>query len=130
MCIRRHFVFRLGHRRWGVVNDGENFSEVKSKAVEINETIILDIPNVFTPNEDQAHDVWRIRPQREVDNITAMIRVFNKRGALIFETTDLENYWDGKSDGNFVPADTYYYSIEIQSGTGEANYKGVVTVLR
>ena len=112
------------------LNDGENSSATKTKSIRINETITLDIPNVFTPNDDAAHDVWVIRPSRDVENIAATVRVFDKRGVLIFETNDLSKSWDGRSDGSAVPAGLYYYTIEVAAGVSRIRHQGVVTILR
>lgn len=112
------------------LNDGENFSETKSKRVEIAESLVLDIPTVFSPNNDLSNDVWLVRPTRDADNVSVAIRVFDRRGAVVFETSQLEHYWDGRRNGSDVPADTYFYVIEIMSGANNTRYQGVVTVLR
>ncbi len=112
------------------LNDGDNFSEAKSKRVVIAEPLVLDIPTVFSPNNDLSNDVWLVRPTRDADNVSVAIRVFDRRGAVVFETSQLEQYWDGRRNGSDVPADTYFYIIEIISGTNNTRYQGVVTVLR
>ena len=112
------------------LNDGENSSATKTKSIRINETIILDIPNVFSPNDDDAHDVWVIRPSRNVEEVSATVRVFDRRGLLIFETNDLSNYWDGKSNGRDVPAEAYFYTIDLVTGFSRVRHQGVVLILR
>lgn len=119
---RKQIHFRL--------NDGENSSEVRSKSIVLNELISLDIPNVFSPNDDNANDLWVIRPSRAADDVRATVRVFDRRGALLFETNDLLNFWDGKSNGQFVPPDSYFFTIEVASGVNRVKHQGVVTVLR
>lgn len=112
------------------LNDGENFSVVKSKRVTIAEPLVLDIPAVFSPNNDASNDVWLVRPTRNADNVAVVIRVFDRRGVVVFETSQLEPYWDGRRNGSDVPEDTYFYIIEVLSGANNTRYQGVVTVLR
>lgn len=121
-ATRKQIHFRL--------NDGENSSETRSKMIVLNEIITLDIPNVFSPNDDNANDLWVIRPSRDADDVKATVRVFDGRGVVLFETNDLLNFWDGKSNGQFVPPDSYYYTIDVASGVNRVKHQGVVTVLR
>jgi gliding motility-associated-like protein len=112
------------------LNDGENTSVTKSKSIRLNQAILLDIPNAFSPNDDHANDLWVIRPSRADDNLIATVRVFDKRGMLLFETNDLSNFWDGKSNGKTVPADAYFYTIDVTVGVNRARHQGTVTILR
>jgi gliding motility-associated-like protein len=112
------------------MNDGENFSEVKTKTIEISESVLLDIPTVFSPNEDTMNDVWKIQPLRDADNVRAMVRVFDQRGNLVFETDDLDNYWDGRRNGSSMPAEIYFYTIEVIAGAQHIRKQGTVTIVK
>lgn len=112
------------------LNDGENSSVTKTKSVRLNEIISFDIPNVFSPNDDNANDFWIITPSRAGDDLRATIRIFDKRGLLLFETNDLFDFWDGKSNGQAVPPDAYFYTIDVSSGVNRVRHQGTVTVLR
>ena len=102
----------------------------RTKSIRLNEIISFDIPNVFSPNDDQANDLWVIRPSRAGDDLRATIRVFDKRGVVLFETNDLFDFWDGKSNGQAVPPDAYFYTIDVSSGVNRIRHQGTVTVLR
>lgn len=86
----------------------------------------LIIYNTFTPNNDGINDTWVI------DNIDQypnnIIKVYNRNGHIVFETTNYNNYWDGKYYGNNLPAATYYYVIDL--GDGSDIYKGDLTIIR
>lgn len=86
----------------------------------------LVIYNTFTPNGDNVNDFW------EIDNIEQypdnIIKVYNRNGHIVFETTNYQNNWDGKYFGNNLPAATYYYIIDM--GDGTEVYKGNVTIIR
>jgi gliding motility-associated-like protein len=89
----------------------------------------LDIPNAFTPNGDQANETWKITSVNGTAQYDeAEIKVYNKRGLLLFETKGFEKQWDGVWNGELLPSDTYFYTIELNYN--RVRYKGTVTILR
>lgn len=75
------------------------------------------LPNVFTPNGDQANDVYRPFPYKFIDHID--LKVFNRWGQLVFETTDPDIEWTGvNSAGKELSQGVYQYiCIVYESGT-------------
>jgi gliding motility-associated-like protein len=112
------------------LNDGQDFGQVYSKAIEFREMITLDIPNVFSPNDDRANDTWVISRQNQSERTSVTIRVFDKRGQIVYESNSVEEEWDGRFKGENLPADTYFYTIEIKSQSNSTSRKGVLTILR
>ena len=115
-----------------ILKDTENESTPKDKFILLQYTFIeFEIPSGFTPNGDNANDTWVInRPGgglEELDN--AIISVFNKQGVLVFRTKGFERPWDGTMDGEFLPADSYFFTIDLQL-RNKKTYKGIVTILR
>jgi large repetitive protein len=115
-----------------IINDGETESVPKDKIIILQYTFVeFDIPSGFTPNGDQANDTWIIdRPGgglEEMDN--AIISVYNKQGVLVFRTKGFERPWDGTMNGTLLPADSYYFTIDLQL-RNKKTYKGIVTILR
>ncbi|MFT5168640.1 MAG: gliding motility-associated-like protein [Saprospiraceae bacterium] len=53
------------------------------------------IPNVFSPNDDGYNDVFQLYPADEVAVLSFEIQIFNRWGALLFESTDINFSWDG-----------------------------------
>ena len=46
------------------------------------------------------------------------LKVFNRWGQLIFESNQLNEGWNGRTNsGTEVPEGTYYYTIEIEGET-------------
>jgi hypothetical protein len=88
------------------LNDGQVDSEIKTKTVNLEESVSLDIPN-----------------------ITATVRVFDKKGLIIYESDNLAP-WDGRYRGEIVSPDTYFYVIEVNAGLRTISKRGVVTVVR
>lgn len=116
---------------YAFVRDGESRSETKERTITMISTIKLNIPNSFTPNGDMANDTWRIRATNTADDYQdALIRVYNIRGTIVYESTGLEDEWDGNHNGSAVPSDTYYYTINLNLNYTRATYRGIVTILR
>jgi gliding motility-associated-like protein len=114
-----------------VVRDGEVESDVVSREIDFSGEITLDVPRVFTPNGDMANDTWSITPLQNADNYTdAVTRVYNIRGQLLYEASGFEWQWDGRYQGQYLPSDTYYYVISINSGVNLSNRKGIVSILK
>jgi gliding motility-associated-like protein len=112
------------------LNDGQDFSALYTKTLQIGEIIELDIPNVFSPNDDLANDKWIISRQSLSDNASVTIRVFDKRGSIVYESKSLDNPWDGRFKGQNLPSDTYFYTIVINNHANSITRQGVVTILR
>lgn len=114
------------------LSDGKDFSEIKQRIIKINSGVTdLDIPTAFTPNSDGANDTWRILAPSDIsgsDFADAEIRVYDKKGTVVFGANGLANTWDGTYQGKHLPVDTYYYTIDLK--TKQKRYKGIVAILR
>ena len=58
----------------------------------------------------------------------ALVRVYNRRGLLVYEASGLEHEWDGKVNGQNLPADVYFYTLEVDPLNPVRNKKGTVIV--
>ncbi len=67
------------------------------------------IPNIFTPNGDGIGDYFKIISENELRNFR--IQIINKLGELVFESADINCYWDGKINGNDDASEGLYYYI-------------------
>jgi gliding motility-associated-like protein len=88
---------------------------------------LLEIPNVFTPNEDGANDYFQVKA---VSLKSFSGRIMNRWGRVVYEWTDpktLEKGWNGRymNDGQPAPSGTYYYIISA-TGYDDKVYKGKV----
>jgi gliding motility-associated-like protein len=114
------------------VNDGKNESDEYQRQISLaDEVIALDIPDAFTPNGDFANDTWKIKPVQGNETFTnAIVRVYNKRGQLVYEASGFDHEWDGSLNGALLPADTYFYTIDLNITYTKSKYKGIVMLLR
>jgi gliding motility-associated-like protein len=116
---------------WFRLNDGKAQGQTQSRVVTLGENFILDIPNAFTPNDDLANDTWKIGASSESDALDyAVIRIYSKRGMLLYEAQGLKSEWDGRYNGEVLPADTYFYIIELNLPFTKSRHKGMVMILR
>lgn len=114
------------------VNDGQaNSNRVEKKlAITEKEYASLDIPTGFTPNGDAVNDTWSIRSVQGQEYLEALVRVYTKSGQLVFEATGLQAEWDGRYNGVALPADVYFYTIDLNIPEEKPSLKGIVTILR
>ena len=98
------------------------------KEVIVHPDIAVHAPNAFTPNGDGLNDVFEIKG---VGINEYLLQVYSRWGELIYESKNLEDQWDGKFNGELVPAGTYVYTINYKSMLNrDYNKKGSVTVVR
>jgi gliding motility-associated-like protein len=69
-----------------------------------------ELPNVFTPGGDDVNDLFTPFPWRYVQDVE--LRIYDRWGLLMFETTDPDINWDGTSKQSKLPsADGVYYYV-------------------
>lgn len=70
------------------------------------------LPNTFTPNGDNQNDLFKPYPYRFIEEID--LKIFNRWGGLVFETTDPDILWDGRdSSGTELSDGTYFYVCKV-----------------
>lgn len=87
--------------------------------------IALEMPNVFTPNDDHANDYFVPMVMKGV--IAAQLNIYNRWGHQVFKTDDLKQGWDGNNTAEGV----YYWDIKYTDVNGKFTaLKGDVTLIR
>ena len=86
------------------------------------------IPDAFTPNGDGNNDVLYVRGRF----ISSMdLKVFDRWGELVFETTSPTAGWDATYKGKPVDPAVFVYWLEVTCADGQEFFKkGNVTVIR
>lgn len=83
---------------------------------------IVVTPNVFSPNGDNSNDTWQFITLTNTKEIEVF--VLNRWGNVVFETTDLNFAWDGKTaSGADALEGVYFYKYTIL-GWNEKTYEG------
>jgi gliding motility-associated-like protein len=83
------------------------------------------IPNVFTPNGDFLNDNFYIKDLCHFDGF--FIKIFNRWGKIIYESTNPEFKWDGvATDGSKAAEGTYYYVLKAKT----REWHGYINLIR
>jgi len=98
---------------------------VKTDTVTIFVEVVnlLVVPTAFSPNNDGTNDLFRILRVLNVQQLLDF-KVFNRWGQLLFETTDLNQGWDGTYNGVTQELGVYAYVIRVLNRDGEKIVKG------
>jgi len=101
---------------------------------EVDDPLVVYIPNTFTPNNDGINDAWKVilDPEYWTD---VEVRVFNRWGVSIWEMYDpYYLIWDGSNmRGNFyVPDGVYFWTFTGRklNTTVMEELTGTVTIFR
>ncbi len=106
----------------------QNCNESDSINIEIGCELMLYMPNSFTPNGDGVNDVFRIDG---VNIIDFEISIFNRWGEKMFDSSDINDSWDGKKNSKFVQEGIYSFQIQVLGKDGIFSKKsGTVKLLR
>lgn len=90
----------------------------------------IELPNVFTPNEDGFNDVFE--PIKSQGIMEVKTTIYNRWGQSIFESKELGIEWDGRIDAkNVASTGSYFWIINYadQKGTKHVK-KGWLSLVR
>jgi gliding motility-associated-like protein len=86
----------------------------------------LGIPGGFSPNGDRVNDVFQIKNLGEIE---ASFRVYNRYGHLVYNAEKYQNNWDGKPNNGLLANSnmgltdgTYYYSLKLKDGRQKISF--------
>lgn len=94
---------------------------------------ILDIPNVFTPNDDKVNDKFVIQIQNDTEKdfrkayLANEFLVFDRWGRKVYNEV---NYKSEDWDGDHLSDGTYFYILKLTGQFGDQVKKGSVAILR
>jgi len=75
-----------------------------------NEGSELTVPSAFTPNGDGQNDIYCLKGWKSC-NTFFEINIFDKWGSKVYSSTNTDFCWDGKLNGEVLPAGVYSYVI-------------------
>lgn len=86
--------------------------------IVIKPDVVLYVPNAFTPgNGDGLNDMFQIfLPPTGVDYSTFKLSVYDRWGEVIYKTTDVTQFWNGRKNntGPILKQEVYVWKIEFQ----------------
>lgn len=109
-----------------IINQGTICADTIVKNLVLDEGNFADyfIPNIFTPNGDSYNARFTIKGFDFCNEF--LVKVYNRWGELLFESTDILDPWDGTFKGKDVPEGVYFYIVK----GSKVNRNGTVTVKR
>lgn len=99
------------------------------KTLEITFAGLIDVPNAFSPNGDGVNDILFL----EGFGVSELeFKIYNRWGELVFESTSLDDGWDGRYKGTDQEMEVYTYTLRasFEDGTKTGLRKGNITLLR
>ncbi len=89
----------------------------------------LLLPKAFTPNGDNLNDEYGISNDFIVEELE-YLRIFDRWGALVFETNNVNNKWDGSFKGNPMNPAMFIYKAKYICRGEEKLSVGSFSILR
>lgn len=81
----------------------------------------------FTPNNDGINDYWRIQGIDSQVQVGSVVLIFDRYGRLLAQVDPAGPGWDGRVNGNMVPASDYWFHVALQDGR---EFRGHFTLKR
>ncbi|MDE5421224.1 gliding motility-associated C-terminal domain-containing protein [Ancylomarina sp. DW003] len=111
-----------------VINEAQCSARDSIYVKFLNDYPFVGLPKAFSPNGDSHNDLLFVRGI-DIDKINLMI--YNRLGKKVFETSDINQGWDGRYNGHIQDMDSYYYSLDITYTNGVMRTKtGKFSLLR
>jgi gliding motility-associated-like protein len=86
------------------------------------EVLVLDFPKFVTPNEDGYFDTWHVTGVETLPG--TIIYIYDRYGKQITFLTSTSKGWDGKYNGNNMPATDYWFVANVKGGGYDFQAKG------
>ncbi|WP_394759426.1 choice-of-anchor L domain-containing protein [Flavobacterium sp.] len=90
---------------------------------------IVNYPKFFTPNGDGFHETWNIT-HLKTSNPNAPISIFDRFGKFIKQITPTTDGWNGKFNGQPLPANDYWFTVDYNEKGASKVFKSHFTLKR
>lgn len=113
--VAREFSGSCGRESW-------------SNEICVNFPPTLYVPTAFSPNGDGLNDIFTSAGEFVQD---FDLRIYDRWGKLLFQTTDVTNGWDGTVNGKPTPEGVYIFRMMVVGYDGQVLQRdGSVTLIR
>ena len=111
------------------VKDDKGCIGKDSIKVIVKNCINIQMPNAFTPNNDNLNDVFKAYVPSPVTNFR--MQIWNVWGEKVFETTDYKKGWDGTYKSVKQSMGSYVYLVTLKDIDGKpVQKKGSFVLIR
>ena len=112
-----------------VVTSEDNCVATDTVSVRVLPKTVLDVPNAFSPNGDGSNDLL-ILLTNDIQELY-YFRIYNRWGELLFETTSIDQGWDGTYNGKEQEVGSYVYTVQALGAEDEiVDRRGTVVLVR
>jgi len=95
--------------------------------VRVMENSVISVANAYIPGGYSGNLKVQLRGVARLRHF----RIFNRWGVMVYESTDINEGWDGTLDGKPQPAGVYVYEAEAATAEGKIIHKqGNITLLK
>jgi gliding motility-associated-like protein len=111
-----------------VAYNNSGCSDTTCQSVSVTVNALVDVANSFSPNGDGINDRIFVRGY----GIAKMTwTIYNRWGAVVYQSTDPKEGWDGRTNGKLQPQEGYHYTLIVEFGSKDrTTKKGDITLLR
>jgi gliding motility-associated-like protein len=96
-----------------------------------NQRLEVFIPNAFAPGTNGANNTFHPVIRNNAPVKEYKMQIFTRSGMLVFESSEIENGWDGKYQGDIVNDQVCVYIITFRDESGfPYAKKGTITLIR
>lgn len=112
-----------------IVQNTLGCEDTSSQLVWAVPEFLIYVPNAFTPNGDRVNDGFAPKATPYYQKYSLMI--VNRWGEVVFQSNQLDTFWDGTYKGSDCSEGVYLYVIEVTDHFGERHHKkGTFTLIR
>ncbi len=99
--------------------------------ISVVSDVIFYAPTAFTPDDDEHNQVWMFYVEG-IDKANFELTIHNRWGEVVWETHDVNSFWDGYYNGQKVQPGMYSWKAwykELDTD-GKTEKSGVINVIR
>ncbi|HYM93344.1 MAG TPA: gliding motility-associated C-terminal domain-containing protein [Chitinophagaceae bacterium] len=113
-----------------VTNTLLNCTDSARKYLQVLNNCYIAVPSAFTPNGDGLNDFFWPHNALKADNLE--FKVYNRWGQLVFHSSNWQQKWDGKVNGQPQPPGVFVWFLSYTNrDTGQKVFqKGTVMLIR
>lgn len=101
----------------------------KVELIEVENEARIEMPNVFTPNEDGVNNTYQPETIQNVNDYHLVI--LNRWGEIVYETNDLNQGWNGQFKEKDCTNGIYFWRVDYsQLNNSKKSKSGFLTLIR
>ncbi len=96
-----------------IVENVDGCRDTVTNFVEIEEDLLIFVPNSFTPDGNELNNTWNIVASG-IDIMDFKVLIFNRWGQVVWESNDASVGWDGTYMNQKVKSDIYTWKLSAK----------------